>query len=106
MTPISDRNLIEVRHEGGTDVFLGCIVATVGILAIVWGNVMDGFIQFKTPFCITTAERNIALIVKGIRTPDPDIAIIGSSLSHRLGPSLFANNNVMNLSAMGGNAMT
>ena len=106
MTPISDRNLIEVRHEGGTDVFLGCIVATVGILAIVWGNVMDGFIQFKTPFCITTAEMNIALIVKGIRTPDPDIAIIGSSLSHRLDPSLFANNNVMNLSAMGGNAMT
>jgi hypothetical protein len=106
MTPINDRNLIEVKHEWGAGVFLGCIVATVGILTIVWGNVMDGFIQFKNPFCITTAEYNIALIVKGIRTPDPEIAIIGSSLSNRLDSSLFANNNVMNLSVRGGSVMT
>ena len=83
MTPINDRNLMEVKHERGAGIFLGCIVITVGILTIVWGNAMDGFIQFKTPFCITTAETNIALIVKGIRTPDPEIAIIGSSLSGR-----------------------
>jgi hypothetical protein len=106
MTPVNDRNLMEVKHERGAGIFLGCIAITVGILTIVWGNAMDGFIQFKTPFCITTAETNIALIVKGIRTPDPEIAIVGSSLSDRLDSGLFANNNVMNLSVRGGSVMT
>jgi hypothetical protein len=106
MTPINGRNLIEVKHEWGVGIFLGCTVATVAILTIVWGNVMDRFIQFKNPFCITTAESNIAAIVKGIRTPDPGIAIVGSSLSSRLGLGLFANDNVMNLSVAGGSVMT
>jgi hypothetical protein len=106
MTPINGRNLIEVKHEWGVGIFLGCTVATVAILTIVWGNVMDRFIQFKNPFCITTAESNIAAIVKGSRTPDPGIAIVGSSLSSRLGLGLFANDNVMNLSVAGGSVMT
>lgn len=106
MTPINDRNLMEVKHERGAGIFLGCIVATVAILTMVWGSVMDGFIRFKTPFCITTAESNIDLIIKGIRTLDPEIAIIGSSLSNRLAPGLFANDNVMHLSVRGGSVMT
>lgn len=106
MSPIDDQTLIEVRPEWGAGAFFCCLFATVAILTIAWGNVMDGFILFKSPFAFTTTEQSMADIAKGIRTPDPQIAIVGSSLSKRLDPGLFTDITVINLSLGGGSVMT
>jgi hypothetical protein len=106
MALVNDHTLIEVRKDRGSWLFTCCIFVTISLLTVAWGNVMDGFIRFKSPFFFTTAEYNIADIAKEIRTPNPDIAIVGSSLSKILAPGLFDKAQVMNLSVGGGSVMT
>jgi hypothetical protein len=105
-TPVNDPTLVEVKSLIGPGIFLAAIIATVASLTIGWGAVMEGFVRFKSPFSFTTAESNIADLVKGVRTPNPDIAILGSSLAKRLYPGLFENSNLINLSVGGGSVMT
>jgi hypothetical protein len=104
--PINDPTLVEVKSLRGPGIFLAATVATVASLTIAWGTVVEGFVRFKIPFSFTTAESNIADLVKGVRTPNPDIAILGSSLAKRLDPGLFTNSNLINLSVGGGSVMT
>lgn len=77
VNPSDDRTLIEVKPERGSGVFYSAIVATVAVLTIAWGAVMDGFLRFKTPLGFTTAEYNIADLVRQVRNPNPRFAIVG-----------------------------
>jgi len=104
--PVNDPTLVEVTYENAPLRFFGVMIVTVASLTIAWAVIMDEFIRFKTPFYITTSEYNIADLAKGIRTPNPDMALVGSSLSKRLNPGLFANSTVMDLSVGGGSVMT
>ena len=101
-----DAMLIEVNRHTRTPVFLLSVLATAVVWFTAWGSVMDGFIQYKSPFGFTTTESNVFDLAKGARTPDADIAIVGSSLARKLQPELFEHSRVMNLAVGGGSVMT
>jgi hypothetical protein len=106
MDNINDKTLIEISTDGNILVFYICIMISITSLTAAWGSVSDLFVRFKAPYAFTTAESNIANLAKELKTPDPRIAIVGSSLSKRLDAGLFANVKVMNLSVGGGSVMT
>lgn len=103
---VNDLTLVEARYEKGVCKFFITIFIVLISLTLAWGEVAEKFSRFKIPFCYTTAESNIADLVKGLWTLNPDIAIVGSSLSKRLSPGLFSDINVINLGIGGGSVMT
>lgn len=103
---IHDSGMIDVKSESSTLVFFIAMFVAFAALTLVWVGNFEVFIRNKTPFYLTTNEYNIFSIVKNIYTPNPDMAIVGSSFSMRLNPGLFTSANVMNLSVDGGSVVT
>lgn len=104
--PEQDLTLVEIKYENSPLTFLTAVFACVSALTICWLAAMDNFIELKIPFCFTTEECNIADLTKALRIHNPDIAIVGSSLSKQLNPVYFSNTTVMDLSLPGGSVMT
>lgn len=103
---LHDPSLVEIRQKKSPLLFAGILFLVFTGLIMAWSLVMNGFVQHKIPFCYTTGERNTCDIAQALRTPDVDIAIVGSSLAKVLSPSFFVRSTMINLSVPGGSVMT
>lgn len=103
---VSDPTLVSIRRDSGGWGFLASLAIICLLLTGAWIRGMGKFLQWKEPYCFTTAEKNLSDFAASTRNPRPDLIIVGTSLSKRLVPHYFEGLNVMNLSVAGGSAMT
>jgi len=106
MSMIDDSSLIQRTYEKGGLKFTLGIVGVFVNLTFLWYWGANSYIETTIPLSFTTTESNLAKLIKAVNHPQPQAALVGTSVMDRLEPRFFETAEVTNLALEGGSAVT